>query len=267
VNPRFLNKLKNKNLTLFVALFFLLILVASLTPFLKSPLLNILKYPLKLSTLVRREIGGIIFYHRNFIQNERFQKELDLYKQKLNSTNELYLENIRLKSLLSLRKNSPYKVVAAEVIASSPDSWSSIITINKGKNYGIKRNMTVITYLGLAGRVIETTDSTSKVMLINDPDLSVSCLSQRSRQEGLVSGTLGSFLMMRYLPKEADIEAGDIIITSGLTDLYPKGLLVGTVIEVGEELSGLARYAVVKPAVNLYKIEEVLIIVQKSLSP
>jgi len=122
--------------------------------------------------------------------------------------------------------------------------------------------MVAITYLGLAGRVVETTDTTSKIMLINDPNLSVSCIVQRSRQEGLVSGSLGSFLIMRYLPKEADIKVSDVILTSGLTNLYPKGLLVGTVAEVGEELSGLARYAIIKPAVELYNIEEVLIIMQ-----
>lgn len=98
-------------------------------------------------------------------------------------------------------------------------------------------------------------------MLINDPDFGVSAVVQRSRQEGLVSGTLGNNLIMRYLPKDADIKVSDIIVTSGLTGKYIKGLLIGRVVEIGDEFSGLSRYCLIKPAVSLSNIEEVLIII------
>ncbi len=133
--------------------------------------------------------------------------------------------------------------------------------IDKGSYNGIKRGFVVINHLGLVGRVIETGDYTSKIMLINDPSLGVSAIAQRSRQEGLVSGTLGRSLIMKYLPKDADIQVSDVIITSGLTEAYPKGLLIGSVINIGEEFSGLSRYAIIKPAVNLSGIEEVLVII------
>jgi rod shape-determining protein MreC len=122
--------------------------------------------------------------------------------------------------------------------------------------------MAAITYLGLLGRVAETSESTSKIMLVSDPDMGVSGLIQRSRQEGLVCGTLGSHLIMKYLPEEADIKVSDIVVTSGLSQEYPKGLLIGRVIDIGREFSGLSRYAVIEPAVKLSNIEEVLIIVQ-----
>jgi rod shape-determining protein MreC len=92
--------------------------------------------------------------------------------------------------------------------------------------------------------------------------MAVSAIVQRSRQEGLISGTLGSSLIMRYLPKDCDIKVSDAIITSGLTENYPKGLLIGRVTDIGEEFSGLSRYAIVRPAVNLATIEEVLVIVR-----
>jgi rod shape-determining protein MreC len=206
-------------------------------------------------------LGGIIFYHRNLIQNERLRKEIDLLKEKFNTVNEVYLENRRLKNLLSFKQKSPHKVVAARVIGRSVDNWSSLVLIDKGNYHGIKRGFVAITYLGLVGRVVEAADSVSKVKLINDPSFGVSALVQRSRQEGLVSGTLGRSLIMKYLPKDSDIKASDIIITSGLTDNYPKGLLIGRVISIGEEFSGLSRYAIVKPAVDLSNIEEVLIII------
>lgn len=240
----------------------LLLVVASLIPQLRSPLLNTLKYPLVILNLIRREIGGIVFYHRNFIQNEKLKKEQDFLKHKINSLNEVYLENKRLKNLLSFKEKSPYKVIAARVIARSPDNWSSTVIIDKGRYSGVKAGMVVITYLGLVGKVVETAESTSKIMLINDADFAVSAIIQRSRQEGLISGTLGSSLIMRYLPKDADIKVTDTIITSGLTRMYPKGLLIGKVMDLGEEFSGLSRYAVIKPAVDLSAVEEVLIIIQ-----
>jgi len=252
-------KFKKKSL-IYVAVVCLLIFLSSLTPFLRTPVLNTLKYPFVLLTLIKREVRGIIFYHRNFVQNERLKKEIDFLKQKLNTMDEALLENTRLKETLSFKQESPYKVIAARVIGRSPDNWSSLVIIDKGRYNGIKTGMVTINYLGLVGRVIETTESTSKIMLINDPNFAVSAMVKRSRQEGLVAGTLGSSLIMRYLPREADIEASDTIITSGLTDLYPKGLLIGTVVDIGEELSGLARYAIIKPVVELSNIEEVLVI-------
>ncbi|MDD4894032.1 MAG: rod shape-determining protein MreC [Candidatus Omnitrophica bacterium] len=208
-----------------------------------------------------REAGGIIFYHHNMAQNERLRKEINFLKQKLNTTSEVYLENKRLKSLVSFKQKTPYRVVPAKVIGRSADNWSSIVIIDKGSYNGIRRGFVAINYLGLVGRVIEVGDTASKIMLINDPSLGVSCVVQRSRQEGLVSGTLGRSLIMKYLPKDADIQPSDPIVTSGLTSAYPKGLLIGTVVSIGEEFSGLSRYAIIMPAVNLSSIEEVLIII------
>jgi len=260
MNPR-LNSFKKKNLIYLVIFVLLVLLLSSLIPALRQPILNTLKYPLSLLTLIRREVGGVIFYHRNFIQVERLKKEIGLLKQKLNAENEIYLENRRLKELLHLKQESSFKVIAARVIGRSADNWSSVIIIDKGSYNGIKRGSVAITYLGLVGRVIETTASTSRLMLINDTNFAVSSIVQRSRQEGLVSGALGNSLIMKYLPQDCDIKVLDVVITSGLTDAYPKGLLIGTVIDIGEEFSGLRRYAIIKPAVNLSNIEEVLIIV------
>lgn len=237
-------------------------LLASIVAQFQAPLLDTLKYPLALLTLIKREIAGMIFYHRNFRENKNLKKEIALLRHRLNATEEIYLENKRLANLLSLKEKTSYKVLAAGVIGRSADNWSSMLIIDKGKYNGIKKGMIVINHLGLMGRVMENTVFTSKIMLISDPSFSVSCLVQRSRQEGLVSGTLGSSLVMRYLPKEADIKLSDTIVTSGLTSLYPKGLLIGKVVDVGVEFSGLTHYALIKPAVDLSTIEEVLIIIQ-----
>ncbi|MFH1458619.1 MAG: rod shape-determining protein MreC [Candidatus Omnitrophota bacterium] len=255
-------KFKKKTLIFSVVFCTLLLLISLSVPFLKTPVLAILKQPLRLLTFVRHEVVAIIFFHRNSVQREILKSENEELRNKLNAQGEIVLENARLNELLSLKNRSSCKLVASRVIGRSIDSWSSSIIIDKGRNSGLRRGMPVMTSLALVGRVVEASEFTSKVLLINDPNLSVSSMVQRSRQEALVSGTLGSHLIMRYLPQDADIEISDTIITSGLNETFPKGLLIGTVVDTGKEYSGLSRFAIIKPAVNLYGIEEVLVVVE-----
>ena len=254
-------KLTRKQLIFVVSSFLLFILFIVSISILRKPVTSSLKQPLSLIAFLRREIGGLIFYHYNLLENEALKKEVNFLKHKINSLNEYYLENDRLKENLSFKKKSPLKLISARVIARSADNWSLSLTIDKGSYNGIRRGMSVITYLGLAGRVVETTSSTSKIILLSDPNLGVSGIVQRSRQEGLVSGTLGSNLIIKYLPEEADIKIGDTIVSSGLDEAYPKGILIGRVVEIGREFSGLSRYALIRPAVNFSSIEEILVVV------
>ena len=154
-------KLPKKQLITFAILFFLLLVLVILTPAIRSSFLNTLKQPLNLVTYLRRETGAIIFYHRNFLQSEWLQKENDSLRQRLNSLSEVFLENSRLKNLLIFKQQSPFKVIVARVIARSADSWSSAVVIDKGSRNGIRRGMSVITYSGFIGRIIDLSDSTS----------------------------------------------------------------------------------------------------------
>ncbi|MEI6831621.1 MAG: rod shape-determining protein MreC [Candidatus Omnitrophota bacterium] len=243
-----------------VIILVVLLLANSLSCF-KNPVEKTFKPHLSLISWLKREVGGIIFYHRNMMNITRLNNETGFLRSQLFSLREIYLENKRLKDLLTFKQQSALRLVAARVIARPSDSWSSSVIIDKGKYNGIRRSMVVINAQGLVGRVSESADNTSKVSLVNDPSLGISSIVQRSRQEGLVSGTLGAYLIMRYLPEDSDIIVNDLIVTSELSQVYPKGLLVGKVIKIGRELSGLNRYAIVKPAVNCSAIEEVLVII------
>ncbi len=245
----------------FVVFFSLLISFFLISLVLRQPLISILKHPLNFGRLIQREVIGMISYHHNLVRNEALEREVDLLKNKINSLNETYLENMRLKETLAFKQKSVLKLIPARVIARSADNWSSTVIIDKGSYHGINPGMGVITYLGLAGRIMEVTSSTSRVMLLSDPSLGVSSLIQRSRQEGLVTGTLGNNLIMKYLPDEADMRIGDKVISSGLNNIYPKGILIGKIIEIGKEFSGLSRYAIVEPTVNFSNIEEILVVV------
>lgn len=239
----------------------LLLAFSSFIPSLRKPLLDVLRFPLTIVNLLRREVSGMIFYHRNFVQNEKLKARIDFLKQQVNAGIENQQENARLKKLLDFKAQAPYKVIAARVIARDPSNWSAALIVDRGSVDAIKKDCVAITFLGLVGRVVEVNSLTSKILLINDPNLSVSAITQRSRQEGLVSGSLGGTLLMKYLPKDADLKREDLVITSGLTKAYPKGLLIGKIIDVGEEFSGLSKYAIIKPAVELANLEEVLIII------
>ena len=254
-------KLSRRTITSFILVACVVFLISIFSPFFKDSTQKTFQPHLTLIGLLKRECAGIIFYHRNMVELDRLSAETDNLRRRLFDLREIEQENDRLKGLLGFKQKSPLRLVAARVIARSPDSWSSSVIIDKGRYNGIRRGMAVVNTRGLVGRVIEVAENNSKILLANDPSQGISSIVQRSRQEGLVSGSLGSNLIMRYLPDDAQIEAGDIIVTSELSQIYPKGLLVGKVVNIGKEFSGLSRYAVVKPAAELSSIEEVLVII------
>lgn len=254
-------KLPRKTLINFILLACAILLVSNFLSCLKNPVQKIFKPQLSFIGMVKREALGIIFYHRNMIQAARLQNDIDSLRWRLFDLREVAQENARFKNLFNFKQKSPLRLVAARVIGRAPDSWSSSVIIDKGSYNGIKPGMAVICPQGLVGRIVESLDSTSKVLLINDPNQGISSIVQRSRQEGLVNGALSSNLIMRYLPDEAQIIIGDVIITSELSQIYPKGLLLGRVVNIGREFSGLNRYALIKPAADLANIEEVLVVI------
>jgi len=254
-------KLNKKKLIFPVVLVLVVLLVSSSIPFVRPAALTVLKFPLYLFSTIKRELTGILLYHRNYVQYERLSNENRLLKSRFNAFNETYLENARLKKLLSFKQQSAFKVTPARVIGRGADNWTSAVVIDKGTFNGVRRGMCVINHLGFLGRVIESSVDSSKVILLSDPAMGVSGVVQRTRQEGLVSGTLGAYLVMKYLPQDADINIQDKVVTSGLNQNYPKGILIGTVVEIGNEFSSLGRYAVIKPAADLAYIEEVLVVI------
>lgn len=255
-------KFKPQKFTPLLISAFFILTIAILIPFLRKPAFYAARCPLGLLRFLKQEMGGIIFYRRNLIQLQYLAQENVFLKDKLSAQEEFAQENKRLKGLLSLKEKSPYKLIAARVIARAADNWSCLIIVDKGKVQGIKPGMAVLASAGLAGKVVEAGPATSRIMLLNHPDFAVSGINQRSRQEGLVSGQLGSALMMRYLAKDADIQPGDTIITAGLTHMFPKGIVIGQVIIVGSDFSGLSKYAIIKPAVDPSAIEEALVILE-----
>ena len=178
----------------------------------------------------------------------------------------------RLRALLGYKQAAmQFDLVAARVIGREADSWSHMIVIDRGTADGVKENMAVVTEKGLVGHVIEAGPNYAKVQLILDPRSSVGTLVQRaeSRVVGIVEGDPANPTMPRMInvPKNADIEEGDIIVTSGFGGMYPKGLVVGLVSSLENDEAGLLKIALLEPAVDFQKLEDVAVIVNSREAP
>ncbi len=175
---------------------------------------------------------------------------------------ELLAENRRLREILQLKERSPYSFRrVARIIRMEPVGWPITILIDSGKVELIREGMTVLDKNGgLVGRVIRVDGNTSLVMTLLHPESRISALIQHTREVGILVGGHPGILQLKYLPKESKIERGDVMLTSGLSTLYPKGLPIGKVLKVRGANSSLFFDITVNPAVSFSKLEEVLII-------
>ena len=230
---------------------------------LKSSIFSLFFLPLEITSSFIADTKAVLTYKFILEENIRLKKEISRSKSDSLMVTELQLENERLKKFLSLKDNYQFKTAAARVIARDPDNWSAGIIINKGSKQGITPGKLVINDEGLLGRIVEVSGDSSKIMLVNDPDSAVGAFIQRTREEGLVLGTLLGGLVMRYLDKDSDIIPGDIVLASGINQELPSGVLIGSIEAVKDDDQGLGKYCPVKTAVNLKRIREVLVIVGK----
>lgn len=213
-------------------------------------------------------IGKIINECQDIYHVHEENKQLRLEVEKLRTenvrANEYAEENIRLRNLLAYKNRATqFDLVPARVIGREVATWTSMVVIDRGSHDGIKKEMAVVTDRGLVGCVTEAGPYSSKVELITDPRVAVGTLVQRSRVAGIVEGTLkdAGCPRMVNLPKTVDVTNGDTIITSGLRSIYPKGIIVGNVKEVKNDEGGLLKYAVIEPAVDFQKLEDVAVII------
>ncbi|PKN87013.1 MAG: rod shape-determining protein MreC [Deltaproteobacteria bacterium HGW-Deltaproteobacteria-1] len=181
------------------------------------------------------------------------QEELILYK-------EGNLEAQRLKKLLSLQDAYGHRFIAARVIGKELSVVSKTLWIDKGKTHGLKPGMPVLVSPGLIGRLTDVSWHSSKVLLLIDENSNVDVLIQRTRVQGIArgAGTLGCVL--RYVSKIQDVKEGDVVVTAGFSNIFPKGLLVGKVSYVNRMGTGLFLKIHVAPFADLSSVEEVMVL-------
>ena len=178
-------------------------------------------------------------------------------------------ENAKLSALLKIAQRYPtYESIGATIIAKDPGVWYDGFTIDKGTTSNVSANMVLIAPEGLVGKVLESGMTFSKAQSILDSRSSVPAMSTRTGDLGVVKGnyTLSAdgLCMMEYIDAQAEIMVGDEIVTSHLSDIYPAGLPIGKVLELETDTSGLTKYAVIQPYVDLKHLDTILVIDKSS---
>src|SRR5579863_45481 len=168
----------------------------------------------------------------------------------------------RLQSLLAFKEQFISRTVAAQVIGSSGSDLSRIVYIDKGENAGIRKDMAVITADGIVGKVLLVYPSVAQVLVINDQSSGVGVLLENTRLQGVLRGTANGEVVLERVMSDEQVPIGEPVLTSGGDQIFPKGLPVGTVTRVGSG-KDLFLNIKVKPAANLSKLEEVLVLVEK----
>jgi rod shape-determining protein MreC len=193
-------------------------------------------------------------------ENKILKKKINENKAELILYQEGYLEAQRLRKLLSLRDDYNYHFFSARVIGREQAALSKTILINKGTVHGLKTGMPVIAPSGLIGRLVDVSWHASKVLLVIDESSNIDAIVQRTRTQGIVCGAGSRGCILKYISKTQDVKIGDIIISSGIGGVFPKGLLIGIVSHADQQNSGLFWVINIAPFVDFSKLEEVLVL-------
>jgi rod shape-determining protein MreC len=193
--------------------------------------------------------------------NRRLQAAIGALELRASRAEEARSEVERLQALLELRAQIEHPTIAARVIARGAGGATMTLLLDRGAEAGVRPEDPVITSRGVVGRVIEAAPGIAKVQTIIDPNSGVAALIQRTRVQGAVVGEGDGSCRMEFVSALASVEVGDVVVTSGLDQIYPKGYIVGIVTSVGAG-EGLTKRVEVRPEVNFLRLEEILVIVR-----
>lgn len=195
-------------------------------------------------------------------QNIKLKRELKKLKAEVMVLEDKGRESNRLRRALNFKTslNMNFKLLPAQIVGKSPTPLFSILQINKGSRAGVKKNQPVISVRGLVGRVVEVAPFSAKVLSLIDTESSVASVSQRSRDFGLLRGNGLNKLSLRYVAAGGDIKVGDKILTSPVSNYFPAGLLLGTVVKASKREHDLFYHIEVQPAVDFSRLEEVFVL-------
>ena len=208
---------------------------------------------------VRRVWSGYAGLRNLKSQNDALTHDLEAAQIALQQQRALADRTRSLERLLDLRDRSKLNTLAAEIIAAGATPDFRTLTIDKGSREGVRADMAVIAPAGVVGRVVMPSARAAKVQLLVDRNAAAGALVERSRAQGVVTGGGDDRLRMDYVSEVADVIVGDLVVTSGIDGIYPKGYVIGQVESV--EKSGTAYKTItVKPAVDFTSLEEVLVV-------
>ncbi len=197
------------------------------------------------------------------------QRELEQLRQEVRRLRlrelrhkEVLEENLRLRELLSLGTPESPRNTVARVISRGSDRFASTLVINKGTDAFIQKDMTVVTPDGLLGKVFKTTPSSSVVMVLDDASFSVAVRFQDQRTEAILTGVGQGRCNVKYFDADREVLLGEVLVTSGLDELFPPGIPVGTISDVETQDKELFHRIEAIPFVDVHRVEEVIVLLQ-----
>ncbi len=193
-------------------------------------------------------------------QNEQLHLQLVAARSQVQQLSEQAVEAERLRFLLDFKSRQPFQTTAAEVIATSPGESSNAVFIDKGTDSGLTPDLAVITPAGIVGKIIAVFPHSAHVLLMTDVTSGVGCLLERSRVQGVLKGSGRNLCQLHYILNEEPVSVGDAVLTSGLDQIYPKGLPVGVVLQTAE--GNIYKSIVVRPEAALDRLEAVLVLLR-----
>jgi len=217
--------------------------------------------------------GGTGFV-RNYVdligvrqENQRLKAELAELKTNQSRLVELETENRHLSELLDLRDVLGGNSIAANVIGTDANGLARTLVISQGASSGLRPGMAVLSFQGVVGKVITVSPHASRVLLIDDHNSALDSFDQRTRARGIVAGVVDDGITMKYVERSQDVRPGDVIVTSGLDGIFPRGLLIGTIKGVSGEGPGMFLSVTITPAVDFRGLEQVLVVTEMPEQP
>jgi rod shape-determining protein MreC len=205
------------------------------------------------------------FHRETYAENRRLRERLRELETELQLRSYRAQESVRLRELLALQQSVPLETLAAQVVGRDGVPWFRTLTLDKGERDGVRLDAAVISATGVVGRVFAVGPQAARVQVLLDRDSGAGAIVERSRVSGVVSGPVSGAdagaedLALKYVPARADVVVGDVVVTSGLDRIFPKGLVIGRVRFVGDA-PGLFRDVRVEPSARFSSLEEVLVL-------
>jgi rod shape-determining protein MreC len=192
-------------------------------------------------------------------ENERLQQDLNRLSQLSAAYEQAQQENIRLRRLLSMKENLGFRSIGARVVARSPSFLSNVLYIDRGVEDGVRIDAPVLSGDGIIGRIVLALGHQSQVQLITNGDASIGAMLEKSRTPGVLRGTGNPFLDLNYISTTEPVALGDIVLSSGLDGIFPKGFAIGKVVKL-EKGKDLFQSVKVEPGIDFIHLEEVLVL-------
>ena len=222
-----------------------------------EPIYKLINYPFFKAS---NAVGGLTSLTTLREEKAQCDQQMNNLQVEVNRLAELAAAAERYAALLQLNRKIPEIVANAQVIARPPSGEYRVLVLDKGEKDGVTMKMAVVTPKGLVGHIVQTAPWASKVLLITDANSSVPAIVQRTRANAIVKGQSSDTLKLKFLQRSEDVAYGDIVVTSGLGEVFPKGIVIGTISKVTKEDFGVYQDAEVSAEVDLDRIEEVALL-------